>query len=69
MLHEIWLLIQKHRACRLQSNETSPQTDEQRVKTIVENVTKQVLSTQGFIVGIQKFSIKQTIMLSVLGDF
>ena len=48
---------------------TPPQTEEQLVKTIFDDVTKQVLSVQELVNDIQKSYIKQTIQLSVLSDF
>ena len=48
---------------------TPPQTEEQLVKTIIDDVTKQVLSVQELVNDIQKSYIKQTIQLSVLSDF
>ena len=48
---------------------TPPQTEEQLVKTIIDDVTKQVLSVQELVNDIQKSYIKETIQLSVLSDF
>ena len=48
---------------------TPPQTEEQLVKTIIDDVTKQVLSVQELVNDIQKSCIKETIQLSVLSDF
>jgi hypothetical protein len=48
---------------------TSPQTEEQLVKTVIDDVKKQVPSVQELVNDIQKSYIKQTIQLSVLNDF